>query len=317
MFRGVFLAALAGVCLCAQGQAPKLFRTRNHRPVSLVFLRVPTLGPSLAAGRQEWQLDWHIANDFRGAGPIDEDSETLRLAATYRRGFRGFEGFVEVPVLLRGGGILDPIMDGWHKSVLGWKNQLRDATAFGRSVVTGPGYRFGSEGGLGDITVGGSKDLPSVGTLRLALKVPTGAPAKLLGSGGVDVGLSLERVWALARGFFLGGQVGLVLQGGASRLSGGRKWIDQEVFGIVWQKNSRDTWIVQLNSERAPATLGSGETDSTHRIVSFVFRRKIAKNEYWELYFSEDRDLLNGEVPALANVGPDFTAGMRWTIATP
>src|SRR5687767_11209260 len=137
---GALALYLATVHAVGQDLGP--VQTRNHRALSLPFLRIEPSFGVLERGRRSWSLGYTNANDIRreprsGAATVEEDQETSRVAFRYREGIGdATEWWVDVPFLSRGGGFLDPIIDGWHQNVLGWSDQLRNTTPFGRSVVS-------------------------------------------------------------------------------------------------------------------------------------------------------------------------------------
>lgn len=293
---------------------PMPIQTRNHRAIALAFLRMPLAGPALGKGERAWEVGLTTANDFRSRPGMFEDAEIDRLEVLYRMGWqKNRELWFSGALLNRGGGFLDPIIDWWHRNILGWTDKIRDITPYGGSTILLDGeYQFGSAAGLGDVTVGLTQTLNPRLSASVALKLPTGDAARLMGSGAPDLGVSVDYRFPIARKFSGHAQVGVVLQGKATRLPATRSLIDQECLALIYTPNSRDSWIVQWQSERAPITTGARGADASHRLVTFGFRRQMSARETIELYFSEDRDLFNGKWPEGANVGPDFTAGVRY-----
>jgi hypothetical protein len=280
-----------------------------------MFLRMP-LAQWPVGTKGEWSADLTIANDLRRLGPLDEDAEIDRLAFTRRWSLdEKRDAWIEVPVLSRGSGFLDEIIDWWHRNVLRWTDPARDFTPHRRSVIALDGeYSFGSASGLGDVTLGATQSLGPRAAVSAAVKVPTGNPARLLGSGAFDVGVSIDYRAPIARRWTVHAQVGLVAQGTATRLPGTRGLVDQEALALIYAPNSRDSWIAQWQSERSPIVTGVAGADATHRLITFGYRRRLSERETLELFFSEDRDLFNGSFPEGANVGPDFTGGIRYRV---
>jgi hypothetical protein len=224
----------------------------------------------------------------------------------------GWELAVEAPYVSRGGGFQDPIIDWWHANVLHWNDSLRDTTRFGRSVIHVPGSNFdGSADGLGDVSVFASRPLGKGFVGSVGLKLPTGNAGALLGSGGFDAGAYLQGRFPLGKGFALHAQAGLVWQGKASELSDARTLVHQEGLAIVWQRNTRDAWIAQWQGESSALQSDVPGSDATHRLLTFGYKRKLSNTQMLELFFSEDRDVFEGNFPEGANVGPDFTMGIR------
>lgn len=289
-------------------------QTRNCRSFSLLFLRFYPTGSVLDNGTSELSVGWSCANDYRSYFSVLEDQETSRFELSYRKGLKDGEIQIELPYLIRSGGFMDPIIDWWHKSILGVEPPGRSSAPYGKCVVAIPGYSFGPANGLGDATVRFSKKLSSSLIGTAGVKLPTGNDGGLLGSGGFDAGASLNAKLPLGKGFTVYGQLGYVLQSKARAVSGTRPSIMQEAVSLEWKRNSRDSWIVQWQGENSAIETGNDVSDSQHRVMSLGYRRKLVPGRWLELYFTEDGDFLDYNVPALANVGPDFTIGARYTV---
>ncbi len=303
------MAGVLAAALTAWAQEGAL-RTRNHRPLQLIVYRFEPQADVLAKGRQSWSLSLTAANDFRKIGGVDEDAEVHRLLATMRQGMgSGWEWFAELPLMDRSGGFLDPIIDGWHQNVLRWSDPARNATAFGRSRVALTGaYDFGSASGIGDASVGASYAIRRNVVGRVALKLPTGNAAQLLGSGGWDLGIAIDGLWPINRRWDVHAMLAGLVQGRGKAVPGVRSRGDQQTVAFIYKPNSKDRWLAQWSSESAAVRTGVRDADGPHRIASFAYRR-IGANGDLELYFSEDKDLLGG----ILNIGPDFVIGARWT----
>lgn len=319
--RIVTLAVLAACA--AQGFPQNLdpILTRNHRALSLAFLRLPPRSSVLEPGRSEWNLNWTEANDLRksekpGGGELMEDYEIARFSVSWRRALSpGREVGIELPLVSRGSGFLDSIIDWWHAHLLGWAHPLRDGTPRNQCQIAFPdGTRFGSATGFGDVSGFFTESLNANTSATLAVKLPTGNANDLTGSGGLDVGAAVQWSKMIWPKWSAGAQVGLVYQGQPAKLEGGRIWADQEALWLVWLKNSKDSWIVQWQSEASPLRSHIPASDATHRIVTFGYRRKVSESQQWEAFFTEDRDLFAGKWPEGANTGPDFTIGLTYTI---
>ncbi len=316
------LASLALLCIAcispSQGVEP--IQTRNHRAFSLAFLRVPARISVLPKGASEWSLGWTQANDLRRSegkgGTIEEDYEVFRLAGVYRRGLGGgWEIAAEAPFLSRDGGFMDPIIEWWHENVLRWISGLRAATPHNVHLLRMPnGREFDAASGLGDVSLFASKQLCGEWVGTIGLKLPTGDAGDLLGSGSVDFGATITGARRLGGRWHGAAQFGLVAQGKARKLGRTRSWADQELLMLAWAPNSRDVWIVQWQSEAAALRSRIPDSDAPHRLITFGYKRKLSARETLELFFSEDRDLFDGRFPEGANIGPDFTAGIRYEV---
>lgn len=293
--------------------------TGNQRAIVLPFLRFEPRGTVLTQGDRAFSVHLSAANDLRqmSQGPdlyLSEDHETQRLGLAYQAGIgNGVDWSVRVPVLFRNGGFLDPLIEWWHENIIGVRN-FRSDVPYGRSEVIVPGSpRFGSAGGLGDISFSLSKQISPrlVGTV--GLKLPTGDASKLLGSGAVDGGASLDYRLAWGPRTAVFAQAALVGQGKATQLESARGLVHQEALAVAYATNSRDSWVLQWQSEASPLTTGIAGSDSTHRILSLGFCRQLSDRQTLQLFFTEDGDWENYRVSEVANLGPDFTVGVSLT----
>ena len=288
---------------------------RNQRSVALPFLRMPFRTRVLVAGERERNVHLSISNEMRRRGGVFEDSETTRLAYTERRGTKKGEIWFEIPFTSRGGGFLDPIIDGWHKNVLGWSDPVRDSLPMNRAVVTdGIGYRYTSGSGLGDATVGGSRELGKCFVGSVAVKLPTGRASRLLGSGSVDLGGRVGYAKPLGKRLHFAAQLGLVVQGHSNELKAMSVYglVDQQAAALIWTPNSRDSWIAQWQSERAPIRGRTGNLNGPHRMLAFGYRRQLGRADWLELAFTEDEDVVNRRHPSIASTAPDFGVSFRY-----
>ena len=301
------------------GQDVGPLATRNHRALALPFLRFEPVWGQPEAGHRWTRAGVSGANDLRrvskGSLVVAEDQETTRLTIGQTIGVDDRTAWNwQVPIVIRGGGFMDPLIDSWHAWVLHWSSPLRDATPFGRSIVSIPGGTYGSAVGLGDASVGVRRRMSEHLAVRAAVELPSGNSGQLLGSGGVDAGLAIDGRWRVASRWALYGGVAVVAQGRGPELDGVRGLADSGYLALVHRANSRDEWIAQWQSERSPLQTGVPGSDATHRLVTLAYRRAMGRGRSLELWFSEDRDLFEGTFPEGANLGPDFTVGLAWTI---
>lgn len=306
------LLGLVGVSSASDQFGP--LEVRNNRALSLPFFRFEPRPSVLRAGEAQWSFGFSLANDLKkekmGAKQLYEDQETLRLLPRYRRGLgQGLDLTVDLPVYSRSGGVLDWIITWWHHYVTGTYGKLRDSIPNGLSNITVPGAPpFGSATGIGDLSATLTKDFGKGLTASLGLKLPTGRADALFGSGAADLGLSFQYTREIVRGFSGFAQFAGVLQGRATRLPNSRPTVGQFSFGLMWQRNSRDRWIIQTQAEDSASRTGLPDSDKRHGIASIGFQRKLSSRQTLELFFSEDHDGYN---KLLTGVGPDLTIGLR------
>lgn len=308
------LIAVSGVAV-AQDFGP--IETRNHRSVDLPFLRLDPRPPVLGAGEQTLSVGMTFANDLRymkqGALRLGEDYEVDELLARWRKGLgRGTDLTVDLPLLSRGGGWMDPLMDWWHQHVLGIYDNLRRYVPYGRSEVILPGDpRFGSAAGIGDVSAVLTHRLRPNLMGEIGIQAPTGDAGRLLGAGNVDAAAAVQASIPVRGPFRLDLQGGVVYQGNDRWLAGQRAWVHQEAIVFQYRRNRRDNWILQWQSEASAVVTGISGSDSTQRVVSLGYQRALSSRRTFEVFFTEDGDWLNYRVPEIANIGPDFTFGLR------
>jgi hypothetical protein len=144
------------------------------------------------------------------------DGETLRAVVSVSWGAApGVEIGIEIPLLRHGGGFLDPAID-WYHDRFGFPEGGRPAFDQGlfHAGYVGDGDGFlltDGASGLGDIVVSAkagflkTPDAKAWLSGSVAVKLPTGDPDRLLGSGSADVGARLHVTRRLGRNTVHGG----------------------------------------------------------------------------------------------------------------
>ena len=314
--RAVALIFLLGVYCQVEAQDFGPIETRNLRSLSVPFLRIDPRTPVLGKGERSLSVGLQAANDMRrlGGGAVSEDYEIDRLLLRYRMGMSGgWDVTFDLPFLTRGGGILDPFIEAWHDIVLGGiPGNIRTDQPFGRSYVRVPGASFGSASGIGDVSMAATKAIDGRTMATVAVKLPTGNGRQILGSGNFDAGLAVQHRVPLGGRFDLYAQLGVIGQGEATDLPSARGLVHQEALALGWRATSRDHWVFQWQSEASATQTGVGGSDASHRLLSLAWQRRISSGQTLEVFFSEDGDWINYRAPELVNIGPDFTAGIRW-----
>ena len=193
---------LFGCPLPAAAEAPiaDAFPLRNHNPFLQVY-GLPTFQTHelVAAGKIDVGLSYDVANDADDADRlgerliIDAESQVLNLSIRRRFGER-FEFGIDVPWVRHSGGHLDSVIFNFH-DLVGLPNSNRDGpddqyrllfeqqgtVLFDTDVPTS---------GISDVQVTAAMDLGKA-TLRAGIKLPTGDPDELTGSGAADISLGL------------------------------------------------------------------------------------------------------------------------------
>jgi hypothetical protein len=176
------------------------FPLRNHNPFLQIF-GLPKF-QTAELGRPDhfdFAVSYDITNDADDAERssadlvIDGETQTLSLALRHRV-FERMELGIDVPYVSHSGGTLDSLIKGWH-DLLGYSNSMREGLndqiqhSFAQDGVTY--YELASPvSGVGDVQLSAAYAFRRV-TLRAGLKLPTGDPDKLTGSGATDFSLGL------------------------------------------------------------------------------------------------------------------------------
>jgi hypothetical protein len=200
----LLLAGLA--CVLPQATADDsvkdVFPLRNHNPFLQIY-GLPTFRAAelVAPGEIDFDIRFDVANDEDEADRLDEvlviDSESRVVNLSLRRRFgERFEVGIDVPYVEHSGGSLDNLIYEFHDAV-GLPNSTREGPDdefelfFARNGVTLFDMNTPTSG-LGDVQVNAAMALGTI-TLRGGIKLPTGDPDKLTGSGAADVSLGVYR----------------------------------------------------------------------------------------------------------------------------
>lgn len=310
---------------------------RDARPYNLLFLQFPPESPVVLTPRANgFGLQLDLINNLlrprpRQGATVIEDNEMQRLAFSWRRGIgRGVEVSVTVPVLWRNGGALDGILSKWHR-FFGFSTTLPDdpggrdsrseyqsrlflADAQGNVLI-----RQGNAFGLGETRVilkhgltGRSRRFGLAA--RLGLKLPTGNPVLLLGSGSFDLGLSLDARYTLGRKIIAYANFGGVLMGRATYAPGARPTMLQTFVGLEYRPNNRDSFLFQIDGNGLALRTGNAFADGSQVTATFGYKRVLDRHLVGFASFSENGDISNYSLPQLSNIGPDitFSTGLEW-----
>lgn len=342
-------AALVAVAAQATGQGfaknPEygVFRgpipIRDARPYNLLFLQfVPETADTLPrhTNRFDFQLD--IINNTLIPDPnlgakVVEDNEYQRLRMAWRRGLDSrTEIDLFVPVEWRNGGVLDGIIKAYHHLV-GLKANSEDVplgrdhyplyesklelhdTSNGREVVNqGNGF------GLGETMITLKRRLTAMSrrsalSARVGIKLPTGNPTLLLGSGNVDLGVSLDARQSLGRDIILYGNLGYVWMGHVSGLPEARPNTLETLLAMEYRANNRDSFVVQVDGNGQFVRTGNTFADRSNVTATFGYHRVLDRHLTGYVSFSESGHIHKFMLPGLSNVGPEFTlsSGLSWS----
>ena len=152
---------------------------------------------------------------------------------------------------------------------------------------------------------------------RLGVKIPTGNPTLLLGSGAFDAGLSLDGRYTLGRNISVYANVGGALLGQADRhvrAADAQPSAVQTLAALEYRANRRDSFVLQLDGSSRVVVTGNRLADGWQATATFGYQRVLDAHHLLLLSFSENGDIHNYSLPAFSNIGPDitFSAGVKW-----
>jgi hypothetical protein len=290
--------------------------SRNQTPLALLFVYMT---PDRAAVIPRGQLDLDIVFDYSNIIQEQQteneflrfDLEYLRTLVALKRGFgRGLELGFEVPFYVYYGGFLDPFVNSFHEA-FGLPNLLRGQTANGLvayeyrrgdQVVLGGTSSFGA---VGDVALSVKKTLgvgrPQALSVRGTLKLPTGEPSNLSGSGAADLGLGV----AFDR---IGPKYGLYLNANYHFLGTPEGFETRDYFsfmaGADWRFKPRLAAVLQVDYLRPPIR---GEVlnlndPGIQLALGLRYRHSEAFSYEWRL------------VEDLSSFSPDFTFAFQMEV---
>lgn len=309
---------------------------RDGRSYNLIFLRFDPEAPETTPARKTaygLQLDLianRLASEPSARPFVAEIHEIQRLNLTTRWGLEGNrELALAVPILWRNGGIMSGLIDAWHKffGIAGdptspdsrehypnYVSVFRLTDAAGNTIVD-----RGNAFGIGDLALYLKQRLTpperrTVLAARLGLKLPTGNPGMILGSGAPDLGLCLDARSRLGREAYLYASLGEVWMLPATKLPGARRFMAEYMAGIEYEPNARDSFYLQLDGNTLAVRTGYAFADGAQTTLSFGYKRVLDRHLLLSASFSENGDYTNYMTPALGNIGPDFTVsfGLEW-----
>ena len=310
---------------------------RDSRPYNLLFLQfTPESTDVTALHRSRYDLQLDIINNTlipnsHGQTMVVEDNEYQRLRFDWRYGIgRQTELAVMSSLEWRNAGIMDGIIKAYHH-LLGLQANADDVPG-GRDKYglfhsrlqvfdsTGtPIINQGNAFGLGETTLTIKRSLfPSTRhgglDLRIGLKIPTGNPTLLLGSGNVDAGFSIDGRYILGREIAIYGNLGYVGLGYANRVPGARANTLETLAAIEYRPNHRDSFVIQVDGNGQYVKTGNPFADRSNVTATFGYKRVLDRHLIGSLSFSEAGHIENFQTPSIGNIGPEFTlsTGLRW-----
>lgn len=227
-------AGTVAVALCALATllpgtlAAEPLLTRNQNPLLLPYglpNPLPARLPAAESGRATLDVNWSNSadDDISDSHDFTLDAETqdVRLRLEYAFGAQ-WAGLVEIPWRHLSGGTLDGTIESWH-DLFGLSNGVRDRMPEDRLLIQ---YQQDdvlqlqvddSSSGIADVPVALGYQIKATDrsalTGWLSVDIPVGDSDELLGSGAVDVALSVAGQTRLGERWQLFGQVDAVWLG--------------------------------------------------------------------------------------------------------
>lgn len=171
------------------------FPLRNHNPFLQIY-GLPTFQTAelVAPGGLDFNVSIDFANDADDADRegevlvIDSESRVINLSLR-RRFMERFEFGLDVPYVNHSAGFLDGLIYDFH-DLVGLSNSSREGSNDQFRLLFGQGETTyfdmtSSQSGIGDVQVSAAMRFGRM-TLRTGVKLPTGDPDKLTGSGATD-----------------------------------------------------------------------------------------------------------------------------------
>ena len=352
MFKAIGAFLLLGVSFSARGVSGQSSETtgdnpvyhtprgpiaiRDMRPYNLLFLQfLPESGDTLRSGGTRFRLQLDVANNMLIPSPkqgatVVEDNEYQRVTFSWQHGLgRQTEIGVFLPLEWRNGGFTDGLIQAYHHLIGYAANQ--DDIPSGRDhypnyrsklqIGDAIGHLFVDQGnafGFGETTITLKRGLIPVNrrsalALRLGVKLPTGNPNLLLGSGNLDAGLSLDARYSVGRDIILYGNAAGALLGHAYHLPGAQPSMAQGFGGLEYRPNNRDSFFLQIDSNSLSVRTGNHFADMVATAGTFGYKRVLDRHNVFIASFSENGGITNYSAPFIANIGPNiFTAGLEW-----
>jgi hypothetical protein len=290
--------------------------SRNQTPLALLFVYMT---PDRAAVIPRGELDLDIVFDYSNIIQEQQteneflrfDLEYLRTLVALKRGFgHGVELGFEVPFYAYYGGFLDPFVNSFHET-FGLPNRLRGQTPNG---LVDYEYRRGDEvllggtssfGAVGDIALNVKKTLyvghPQALSLRGTLKLPTGEPSNLSGSGATDFGMGV----AFDR---IGPRCGLYLNANYHFLGTPERFETRDYFsfmaGADWRFKPHLAAVLQVDYLRPPIQGELAYLNDPGIQVALGIRYRHSEGFLYEWRLVED----------LSSFSPDFTFAFQMEV---
>ncbi|MFK8081998.1 MAG: DUF3187 family protein [Granulosicoccus sp.] len=295
----------AGLATAEQGDDSVFFQQRSQHAYNAVF-GLPAAAPRLVQ-TVEWQVSVEHSNQFTGgqsgSDSLRLDGETTRVDLRHRQRLAACWQFTaNVPLIAHSEGKFDRAIDDWH-TFFGLPDANRAGTDFGTlnyefSNATGLKHAIDRpQSGIGDVQFALQRALGCFATadstkaesiLRLGIKLPTGNPAELRGSGAADVFIDWQsRLWSDGR-WHSGFALGLLLNGQTEKFAEQERIAIYGSFGAQYLLYQQLRLVAQLDGHSAFYKSELRELGDPAINLAVGARYLISRAYTFELSISED-----------------------------
>ena len=311
----------SGQLLAEQSDDSVFFEQRSQHVYNSVF-GLPVVAPRLVQTR-ELQVSIEHSNQFAGGVAGDErlvlDGETTRLSLRHRQRLSScWQWGATLPLISHNGGVFDRAIDDFHK-IFGFPDAGRDNTSFNSLTYfyeDGDGVKHDietSQTGVGDVQLALQYSASCMATadstaqdslLRLGIKLPTGDPDKLLGSGEADLFADWQSpIWNPRGRWNTGVAAGLLLTGQSNRFAEQEPLIFYGSLGTQFAASYKLRLIAQLDGHSPFYDSRLGELGDPSINLAVGLRYLQGASNTFELSISED---------VAVDTTPDIVLRLAW-----
>ena len=326
---GALLVAASSATGHAAESGGALLQRRGHHPLNAIF-GLPTVA-SRPLASSEWQVSLEHANNFAGGASGEEilflDGETTELSLSHRRPLGAcWQAEATLPFVAHGGGWADRAIDDWHRAwglpdadrglfpdfelhyvwrdAAGRRRELERATSGLGDVRLAVQRTLGCEGARD-----GSRRSPSAGAIaRVGIKLPSGDPDALLGSGATDLYADLQSpLWSPAPRWRLGAALGVLVPGRSDLIARQSAVVGYGTIGGAYRLHPRWQALVQLDAHTPFEDSALVELGTVAASLGVGVRYLPRRGGRVEFSIGED---------AVVDTAPDIVARLAWTWRT-
>ncbi len=313
------ILALAGALAPVARARAQLLPVRDQNPLTrAAYLPLPAAldaasdGAWAFAAGVQWSNTVNLANTATEQMLVDE--ETVEADLSVGRGVGAWQARLTLPVIHRGGGVLDGFIDGWHR-FFGLPQGDRPSRA--RKLYAISYQRAGlaplqlpAGTALGDLALEAGRPLLAGAASRLegwlGVELPTGSRSQLTGNGALDAAAWLAGETRLGADWTLAGRAGLSRVGGAAAAAlPYQRSLRFATLAVDWSATERLGAVLQLDYHSAIARASS--VNFLGRAVELTIggRYRLASGALFEAGVVEDIEVEHS---------PDVTfhLGLRW-----